>query len=79
MNITVKGFGLLGPMIGEKQMELAAPATVAQVLDNVTELHGDFTAHRARVAVAVGDSLVSLETPVEDGQTLVLIPPVGGG
>lgn len=79
MKITVKGFGLLGPMIGEQQMELSAPATVAQILDNLTEQHGDFTAHRARVAVAVGDSLVSQDAPVEDGQTLVLIPPVGGG
>ncbi|MFT7126582.1 MAG: sulfur carrier protein ThiS [Pseudoalteromonas tetraodonis] len=79
MKITIQGFGLLGPMLGEQAVELEESATVADVMTVLTATNPDFAVHHARTATAVGDQLVPANTVLRDGQTLVLIPPVGGG
>jgi molybdopterin synthase sulfur carrier subunit len=79
MKITIQGFGLLAPMLGEQTVELEKSATIADVMTVLTATNPDFAAHHARTATAVGDQLVPANTVLRDGQTLVLIPPVGGG
>lgn len=79
MNITIQGFGLLGPLIGTRQIELPNDATVEQAVNAVCAASPAFASHQQRTATAIGDTLVFPHSRLEDGQTLVLIPPVGGG
>lgn len=79
MNITIQGFGLLGPLLGSQKIELNSGANVADALNAVVAACPAFAEHQTRTAAALGEVLVKPDTVLEDGQTLVLIPPVGGG
>lgn len=79
MKINIQGFGLLGPMIGCQTIELETAACVADALNSIAASVPEFTKHQSRTATAIGEALVKPEAILEDGQTLVLIPPVGGG
>jgi molybdopterin converting factor small subunit len=79
MKISIQGFGLLGPMVGSQTLELDVGATVADALKVVVANVPAFAPQQSRTATAIGEALVKPETTLEDGQILVLIPPVGGG
>lgn len=79
MKITIQGFGVLGPMLGTQTIELPATANTGDALQALANAVPEFAVHQARTAVAIGDELIQANTLLQDGQALVLIPPVGGG
>lgn len=82
MQITVTFYGGLKQRLGEREIELELPrtdATVEHALNRLVELYPQLDGRLERIAVAVGDSIVSISHPVEDGDDLALLPPVSGG
>lgn len=81
MKTLVEFHGVLRRLAGADslQIELPEPATAADALSKIAELSAELAARLESCACAVGDELVSRSTILEDGSTLVLIPPVSGG
>lgn len=48
------------------------------IFETLQQRHG-FTMKRSHVRLAVNDAFVDWETPLNDGDQLVFIPPVAGG
>ena len=78
MEITVLAFNHARDRLGfgERQVIVAADATVAEVVDALDpKLRNNLPALR----VAVDESYSDWSTLLHDGQTVALIPPVSGG
>lgn len=81
MQVTIELNGVLCRLAGVQSLtvDLKDSATVADAMAAVEERLPN-TADRLEVtAIAIGDSLVHRNTPLEGDETLVLIPPVSGG
>lgn len=63
--------------IGEETVELPA-ATARDVFDLLVDRHGS-AEPLGHCKVAVNDELVDWSSPVSDGDTVLLFPPVAGG
>lgn len=81
MKITIEFYGALEPLCGaEHRVEFSDDAvSVAAVLDELATRVPGVEPHLPRTACAVGDELVGREHSLNDGDTLVLLPPVSGG
>ena len=77
--ITVRYFAMFREHAGvsEEILELDA-VTAADVLTATRERHGS-TEPSGHCKVAVNDVMVDWESPVSDGDTVLLFPPVAGG
>jgi molybdopterin converting factor subunit 1 len=65
---------------GEELVELAAsPCPVAALLATVEHRHTALGGRLAAVRVAVNEEFVDLESSVQAGDVVALIPPVSGG
>ncbi|MQM40320.1 hypothetical protein KBTX_04369 [wastewater metagenome] len=73
--------GVLSEAAGRERMELGvAPGErVADVLERLGAEVPELVPHLARVACAVGDTLVPRATVLEGNERLALLPPVSGG
>ena len=56
----------------------SSACTAAELYEEVSARYG-FSLDRAVLKVALNDRVVSWETPVEDGDTVVFLPPFAGG
>lgn len=58
---------------------LEAPATGNDLLDYLAGVHPRLDAYRSTVRLAVNQSYVPTDTPLDDGDEVALITPVSGG
>ena len=68
--------------IDNEQVEPAAAATVAELLDLLATRHGDKgqrVLKEARVLAAVNQVVAEPQTPVRSGDEVAFFPPVTGG
>ncbi len=81
MTQTIELFGVLREAAGASEVEVGVtpPATIATVLDALTETHPALEPHLPRVACAVGDEMRVRSDTLAANETLVLLPPVSGG
>lgn len=81
MKASIEFHGVLRRLAGADsiQIELPDAATAADALDKVSNISAELSQRLECCACAVGDELISRTTVLEDGATLVLIPPVSGG
>lgn len=80
MRVTVEFYGILRQVMGTDSC-VVTPAgnTVADTLGLLCEQQPTLAGHIARVACALGDTLVARNHPLSDNAVLSLIPPVSGG
>ena len=74
-------FAQLADMIGTDRLAISLPegATVADALAKVANDHEAIASVRSTLAVAVNERYCSPHSPLSDGDTIALIPPVSGG
>lgn len=60
-------------------LDLDEGASVGDAWTTLAGRHPDLAALRSQLRFAVGAEFTAEEAPLADGQTLALIPPVGGG
>ena len=81
MTITVRFFALLRDRAGtsEFELQLADNARVRDAADAIGRQFPSVVAVLPRVAFAVNQQYVPVETQLGDGDELAIIPPVSGG
>ena len=81
MRITVLLFAAIADATGvrETSIDLPEPGTTDDLLSALAAAHPSFAPWRDRVACAIGERYVPLGTPLADGVTVAIIPPVSGG
>ncbi|MCZ6834893.1 MAG: molybdopterin converting factor subunit 1 [Planctomycetota bacterium] len=81
MNCRILLFAQLAEAVGARELELQvdAESTVTEALDQLASDHSSIAMMRANIAVAINDSYATPTTPLSEGCTLALIPPVSGG
>jgi molybdopterin converting factor subunit 1 len=77
--IIVKYFASLREMTLKEQEELTTNQPDCEKLYLELKQKYDFILPYDQVEVAINDEFVAKDTPIEDGDTLVFIPPVAGG
>jgi len=60
-------------------IQLSDGATAGDALNHLAEQYEPIASMRETIALAIDDTYVSRDTPVHDGATIALIPPVSGG
>lgn len=73
--------GVLAEAAGgsERELAVATPARVSEILDRLTAEMPTLADYLPRVACAVGDELVPRSQTISGDRALVLLPPVSGG
>ena len=81
VGVRVLAFARLRELLGfgERELELAFPATLEAVWTAVTAGSPEAQALRASTRLARNGVLADAGTPVSDGDEIALLPPVGGG
>jgi molybdopterin synthase sulfur carrier subunit len=81
ITVTVKLFAIYQEAYGlpELQWMFPAQAPIDAVLDRVLTEHPQLERWRDRTRLGLNLQFVSPDTPLEDGDEVVLIPPVSGG
>lgn len=81
ITVTVKLFAAYQDAYGvpELRLELPANTTVAAVRDQLLAEHPQLEAWRNLTRFGVNLQFVDPQTPLQDGDEIVLIPPVSGG
>ena len=81
IQITVLAFARAREAVGGSQLTLSIPAgsTVDACLDEIGSRYAAITAMRAGLLTAVNEVYAAGSTPLRDGDTVALIPPVSGG
>ncbi len=79
MGCTVLFFGATADATEKRQidLDLEAGSTVGQALENVRHSHSGLNKHK--LLVALNEEYVSLDTPVQNGDTLAVFTAVSGG
>ena len=78
IRVTLKTFAQLRELRGvdSEELELPSQTSVAQLFD---QIFGAGPLAKLPVAFALNHALVPPNTELRDGDTLALLPPVGGG
>lgn len=93
MSIVVKFFATFRDLIGHNQVELPiqAPIPLRKVLDQLFAMYGEKLQNnilengkiRHMVKILVNGRairwLANLDTPIQEGDTIAIFPPIGGG
>lgn len=84
MKITLLFFARFRQCLATDQEVIDAPAgsTVADIVDMLAgrgDIWQEVFADDARVMVAINEQMATLESSLQDGDTLALFPPVTGG
>jgi molybdopterin synthase catalytic subunit/molybdopterin converting factor small subunit len=80
MRLRILCFGRLRELLApELSIELASPATVADLWRSLREQHPALAPYDGAVAIAVNRCFASNSTPLEAGDEVGLLPPVSGG
>lgn len=74
-------FSVLRDAVGESEQSVSLPdgATGDTLLDTLAAQHTGIERYRSVVRLAVNRRYVPFDTPLADGDEVVLIPPVSGG
>lgn len=81
MKIIVHYFAVLRERTGHKSetFDLAATCRVEDVFEEMVRRHPSTAALRPALRAAVNQTFVAYDTPLQDGDEVVFIPPVSGG
>ena len=81
MKITMLFFGIYREITGKKEeiIEIPRPITVEQLLQMLDERYANFSRLEASTKVAVNQEFVDRDHPLQPGDTVAFIPPLGGG
>lgn len=81
MRVRVLAFARVRELLGGAmhEIEIAEPATVADVWDALSQRHSDLASLAASTRIARNGRVVGSSEPVGEGDELALLPPVGGG
>jgi len=81
MRVRVKLFAMVRERAGmsELELELPAPATVADAAAELVRRIPSFGEHAGTVAYAVNHAYAKAGDALDDGDELAVIPPVSGG
>lgn len=81
MNVTVLLFASVAEAAGERRIVLDAPdgARVVDIRDSLLERYPALERFAPNLMYAVNEEYAELDTAVEEGATVALIPPVSGG
>ena len=74
-------FAQLAERVGAAQLAVELPdgATAGDALQQLVDQHEPIASMQGSLALAVDEDYASFDTPLHDGATLALIPPVSGG
>jgi molybdopterin synthase sulfur carrier subunit len=78
VSVTVLYFASLREAAGTEREDVAVPASLAALYDELKARHG-FVLARERLRVAIDGAFAAWEAPVRDGMEIAFIPPVSGG
>jgi sulfur-carrier protein len=78
VSVTVLYFASLREAAGREREEVALPASLAALYDELKARHG-FALSRERLRVALDGAFAAWDAPVRDGMQVAFIPPVSGG
>jgi len=79
MNLTVRYFAMFREHAGVAEETLTLDViTAADVFAATSERHGS-TEPKGHCKVAINDVMADWDSPVSDGDTVLLFPPVAGG
>ncbi len=77
--ITVRYFAMFREKAGRNEETLTIDAaTAADVFDATKDRHGS-SEPAGHCKVAINDTMANWDSPIEDGDTILLFPPVAGG
>lgn len=81
IRVTVLFFASIADVVGERSRTvcLPGPATMTEVVGVVTRDMPELGPRVPHVSFAVNGRVVSLDSPVADGDEVAFIPPVSGG
>ena len=81
VTLVIYYFAALRDLLGasEERIELAAPATVAELARALTQRHPQLEPHLGSVRFAVNETFVDASASLANGDVVALIPPVTGG
>lgn len=78
-SITVRYFALFRENAGISQETIeSGAATAAEIFAELSHRHGS-SEPLGHCKVAINDEMAEWDSPVEDGDTVLLFPPVAGG
>jgi molybdopterin synthase sulfur carrier subunit len=78
VSVTVLYFASLREAAGRDREDVALPASLAALYEELKSRHG-FALARERLRVAVDGAFAAWDAPVRDGMEIAFIPPVSGG
>lgn len=80
IKIKIEAFGAVERQLPENLEIICSPnSTISDVLDQVTQECPAASAMIERCACAIGEDIISRQTPLNADTTLVLLSPVAGG
>ncbi|MGB3574480.1 MAG: MoaD/ThiS family protein [Phormidesmis sp.] len=81
VHITLKLFAVYQETLGvpEKEMQLPTGTTVGEVHDRLIQAYPQLSQWKDLTRFGLNFQFVEANTPLADGDELVLIPPVSGG
>ncbi|NNH39395.1 MoaD/ThiS family protein [Acinetobacter sp. ANC 5380] len=80
ITIKIEAFGAVERQLPQNlEIFCSANSTVSDVLDQVTQEYPTAYAMIERCACAIGEDIISRQTPLNADTTLVLLSPVAGG
>ena len=80
IKIKIEAFGAVERQLPQNLEIICSPnSTVSEVLDRVTQQYPAASAMIERCACAIGEDIISRQTPLNADTTLVLLSPVAGG
>ncbi|MEM9159797.1 MAG: MoaD/ThiS family protein [Verrucomicrobiota bacterium] len=79
MKIRIEYFALLKDQRGQDQEVLETSATTPAALYEELRTAHNFTLPKTNLKVAINEDFADWDTPLEENDTLVFIPPVAGG
>ena len=81
MKVKARLFAALRERIHEREMELQLPAgsTLQRLVDVMVQQHPLLHDYLPSLHFAVNRKYASLDTELQDGDEVALLPPVGGG
>lgn len=81
MQLRVLVFSVLREKFGTDALDITldAPATGQDLLDHLAAENAAVEAYRSAIRLAVNESYVPVDVPLQDGDEVALITPVSGG
>ena len=81
MRVRVRLFASLREVVGQGEVvvELGPEATADSAWQELVREHPALADRRARLTAAINRTYATFDTPLQDGDEVVFVPPVSGG